>query len=74
MSLPIQVDVINSSKKIFDDYGYKLSIHIRMKDNVIEVIINRSCQECKEFHKIGDGTWICSKCTYKKNWLKDGLR
>lgn len=72
MSLINDVVIRQSMKELFDKTGKKMSVHTRIKNGVVEVIINRSCQECTSFHEIGDGTLVCSKCTYLKNWLERG--
>ena len=65
--------VIKSFEKIYDRFGQEMNVHIREKDGQVQIIINRSCQECKKFGEIGDGTLICKKCHYQKDWLNRGM-
>ena len=75
MSLPeTKLRVIQSMSQLYDKHGHKMSIHFRMDkaNNEFQVIVNRSCPTCKEFGKLSDGTEICNKCHYLKNWLELG--
>lgn len=58
---------------LYDNTNYPVTVHTREKDGRTEIIINRSCQTCRDFHQIGDGTYICNKCTYQQGWLELGL-
>jgi len=72
----IKIRLFQSMPKLFDKTGKEMSIHFRMnnKSKEFEVIVNRSCKKCLNFHKISGGTEICTKCTYLKNWLELGKR
>lgn len=72
--LDYEVQVLQSMPKLLDEHGNEMTIHYRIYNGKVQILVNRSCQECKEFGKIGDGTLICKKCTYQKDWLKKGLR
>lgn len=72
--LGYEVQVLNSMPKIFDGSGNEMSIHYRIWNGIVQIIVNRSCQDCEEFGKIGDNTLICKKCTYQKDWVRLGLR
>ena len=73
MSDTMRVDYLKPLK-IFDADGYELSLHTRMTETGMDVIINRSCESCDYFAVIGNGVEICKKCKYEKNWLQKGLR
>lgn len=76
--LGCEVLIFQSMKQLYDKHDNEMSIHYRMRDGKFEIIVNRSCQECKEFGFIpkinGDKIWLCKKCTYSKDWLRLGLR
>lgn len=68
----LQVRVFKSMDNLYDVTGARISVHLRQYSaGNVEVIINRSCDECKSFRKFGNQE-ICNKCSYAKGWLEDG--
>ena len=66
----METKIISRMNILYDKYGNRLSIHTRIKNGIIEVIVNRSCDECKYFTKgVVD---ICKECHYQKGWLEKG--
>ena len=70
----LEVRILQSMPNIYDHLGNEMSVHYRIVNGVVEVIINRSCQKCESFHSIGGGDEVCNKCTYLKNWVERGKR
>ena len=68
-----KVQIHQSMKNIYDQNGNEMSVHYRVEDGAVKVIINRSCNECKTFGKLGDGELICTECHYTKDWLNRGM-
>lgn len=75
VSSNFKIRLIKSVPQIYDKHRHELSVHFRMNPETKEfsTIINRSCQDCKKFFEIKDGTWICKKCKYEQDWLVKGL-
>ena len=69
----IKVQIHQSMKNLYDHVGNEMTVHYRIEDEIVKVIINRSCQECKTFGKLGDGELICTECHYAKDWLNRGM-
>lgn len=66
------IEIRQSMEQLYDEFGFKMSVHHRRKGETIEVIINRSCKECTEFRTIPSGSEICIFCKYIKDWLELG--
>jgi len=73
----LKIRLLQSMPQLYDKHGHKMSVHFRINHvtKEFEVIINRSCNKCKNFKDIlGETKLICIKCKYQKDWLSDGKR
>lgn len=69
-----EIEILQSMPKLLDECGNEMNIHYRIKDEKLQILVNRSCKKCTEFFPIGDGSLICKKCSYHKFWLERGMR